>query len=399
MGFSAPHVLGRQQRFYCVREATFGTFVPPLSTSAMKVMKSTFTKEIERRPRSDARQTASLLEQITGMTKVDWSMDCYAVPSGTAGTPPNIHPLLFGAMGTYVNVAATSDTYSPVDLQNFTSSTGTGTCSLVREFNSTASQRITGAWVEGFKLDLKGGDEPKFAFTGGGRDLFTTGASTLSVATTGGDSSVTVVPADARNFNVGSLIQVGTSNNTSAGHLVSAVNTSTGVLTISGSTITGVQAIGASVIPFVPVETTSGSPISYTLGSLSLDGTSSGPTANIVSAEIQYANKWKPFTDQAFNVTVPDAVKQFREVTGTLTIKARSDMINNLALYEQLVATTRAVVLTSGSTAGNRMVVTMAHVEINKAALDVPDVDEGLIKLPFTALGSSGADEIQVQFN
>lgn len=399
MGFQNPHVFGRQQRFYAQRETTYGTYVAPTSGSALKVLKSTMVKDIERRPRMDARQTASLLEQITGIITVDWSLECYVLPSGVAGTPPDAHDLLFATLGGYTNTPSTSDLYFPVDGQTFDASSGTASLSLTREFNSSVSQRCVGAPIESVKIELKGGDEPKFTFAGWARDMFSTGTSTLSVGASGGDGTVTVQPADARNFNVGSIVQVGTSNNSGAGHLISAVNTSSGLLTISGSTITGTQAIGAAVIPYVPTETTAGSPISYTLGTLSLDGSTSVPTANIVSAEINYANKWKPFKDQAFNPTVPDAVKAYREVSGTLTLKARSDVILNLGRYEQVVATQRPVVLTAGTTAGSRMVVTMNQVEFGKVELDVPDVEEGLIKLPFKALGSSGADEIQVLFS
>jgi len=392
MGQNQAHVLGRNQSFFAIREPTYGTWTQVVGSGGMKVLKSTFTKKIDRRNRMDARASASLMERMTGRTECTWSMECYVIPNGTAGTAPAIHPLLLSTFGSYANVASTSDTYTPNDTQTSSSTSGTGSCTIARSANSIVRQDLTGAYVNTLKASFKGGEETKFTFEGGAKDMVHTGTSTLNGGASSGATFV-VQTADVYNFQVNSIVSVGTSDNSGAGHRVTGVNTGTSTITVTPN-ITS-QLTAADVLALVPTDTSVGSPISLTLGQFSLDSVTSYP---IVEAEIEYSNNIKAFNDEAFTSSTSDYVRGFRSVKGNIKVRARRDQLIHLGRYLGLTSTTRAIILTSGSTAGNRMVVSMPYCEIDDAQLEIPESEEGTISLPFVAKGSSGADEISLAF-
>lgn len=397
MGQNQLHMLGRNQRFYAVRESSYGTWTQVAATDAMKVLKSGMTKKIDRRNRMDARQTASVLERIQGRTECAWSMECYVLPSGTAGTPPDVHPLLLSTFGTYANSPGTSDTYTPTDTQTSTSSAGTGSCTIVREANTVGRQDLYGAFVRTLKIDMKGGEETKFTFEGGAKDEVFTATSTLNGAVVSPGPDFVVHASDIYNFSVNSIVQVGTSDNSGAGHRVTAIDTGTNTITVTPNITAQLDAV--DVLAFVPAESlvtsSGGTPISFTLGQFSLDSVTTYP---IVEASIEYNNAVKAFNDEAFTSSTSDYVRNFREVKGTIKVRARRDQLAHIGRYLNHTSTQRSVVLTSGSTAGARMVITMAHCEFEDVQLELPESEEGTINMPFVALGSSGADEISLAF-
>ena len=109
-----PHGLGRNQRFFAKEEVTYGVYLKPAATDAIKVLSTAMEFGQARDPRTDTRQTRSVLEQITGKKTVPWSVEKHLIPSGTAGTPPDDHEMLLNAIGGavgYTNTPATSDAY------------------------------------------------------------------------------------------------------------------------------------------------------------------------------------------------------------------------------------------------------------------------------------------------
>jgi hypothetical protein len=405
MGLSQVHALGRNTRMFARREtalassSTSANVVHPRAADAFKVLKASIKGTQARKDRMDARQTRSTIERILGMKTVEWSIEKYAMGSGTAGTPPNDHPLWQGAFGTYANTPSTSDVYTPADTQ-----AALGSTMLAMEHNQASLIKAVGSWVESWKFTAKGGDEPRVVFAGGACDWIFTGPSTTSGSLSGGESSVTVQTNDADNFEVGSMIQVGTSNNSGGnppGHLVTAK--AGAVLTIT-PIIVGAQSSGVDVLPYVPVDTgTTGSPIAGILGSVTLTGTAASAGDNIIpitECEVELVNNIKPFTDQAFTATVPDYIPGFRTVKGSITLRARKDQMIRLGHYRNDSFTQRVLTITCGSTAGQRIIIAMNNVEIEVPDFDVPESEEALIKLSFVALGTgAGANEITVTFN
>jgi hypothetical protein len=376
-----PHVLPRQERVYAARETTFRTHSAPSATHALKIRKLTLPiAERERKDRTDNRQSRSLLERFNGRIKAPgWSLETYALPSGTAGTPPDIHDLLCCAWGGnsspgHVNVALTSDTYALSSVQGVL-----GSLSIVKETSGIQMRASVGCWVDVFKISQQGGEEPLFTFEGGSADQIWTGYTTLNGGVSSGATSITLTDGDqAEN---GSIVTVGTSTN----HVLSGKSGASFTVTPA---IVGAQSNGVAVIPYVPSETTAGSPLSGLDGTL----TFGGATVAVTGYEFELRNNLKPFDDVVFDDRVVDYVEDFRSVTGSFTIRASRDQLIQIGRYRNAVATNRAVVLTCGAVAGRRFVLTMNTVEMT-----VPDFDDqqpvAIIKIPFVAKGSSGDDE------
>lgn len=162
MGQNLKHVLGRNLKFFTSEESTYGTFVTPVATDAVKTLSTSMEFTQERVDRADARATRSTLERITRRIESTWSAEMYAVPSGAAGTAPDCGFLLKSALGAETIVGATSAAYS------LTSTQAMPSLSLLREANEIFSQRMNGAYTEEFSVSASGGDEPKFSFSGTG---------------------------------------------------------------------------------------------------------------------------------------------------------------------------------------------------------------------------------------
>jgi hypothetical protein len=387
MGLEQKHALGRNRRLYVTREVTPGTFVPPSGADAIKVTKSQMDITVERINRRDASQTASTVERITGRRTVSWSVECYASGSGSAGTPPDYHDLLLAWFGGYANTPGTSDEYSLSDSQS-----ARGTCSVTQEFNSVAMQSLRGSWVEQLKFSYTGTSLPVFAFEGGAMDLQHTGASTLDGSASDGATTISV--DDIHNFSVGSVIKIGSSDNSAGdppGHLVTGKgNTS---LTVSPA-VDGLQADESVVAPFVPTEETSGSPISHVLCTATIDSIE----LPVVSFELVGKNNFKAHDDEAGTATVSDVTPGWRDITGTITVRARQDQALHFGKFLGATATTRSLEIVAGNSDGNTITFTLGQVEIENAKFEAPEADECMITLPFFARGSSGADELSVTF-
>lgn len=381
MGINKNHALGRNQKFFVATEGTAGTFAKPVATDAVKVLSSSFDVQIERKNRMDARATRSVLERITGKSAVNWTMSKYLIPSGTAGTPPDDHLLFYAVMGGYTNSSSTSDTYS------LSASQVLRTVSLTRHFNSVFQEAIWGAWVNSMTINVAGGDEPKVTFEGGAMGHAHTGTSTLNGAMVGSTTMV-VQTADSYNFETNSVVAIDTSDNSGAGYKISA-DGSRPSFTIEASVS---EANGDPVVPFVPSETTAGSPINGVSGSLTIDG----GTVPITAFDITISNGIKALADEAMQTYPTDAIPGHREVTGNISFRARKDFILELGKRKAFTARDIAVIL--GSVAGKKCTINLDYLEMAFAAVEVPEADEAIIKLPYVALGSSGEDECNIVF-
>ena len=384
MAIALDFALARQRRFFVTAETTIGTFVKPAATDAVKALKANIGFTPSRKDRADSRQSRSVLARITGKTSVPFSIEKYLLPSGTAGTPPDDHLLLYAAIGAYTNTPATSDVYT------LTAGQTIRTVSLIDEYSSRLMDMGSGAHVESFKITATGGDEPKLSYEGWCMGHAHTGTALTEGSTANGASSVVLESGQGKNFNVGSVIQVGTSDGAGAGHQVTAVSTDT--LTVT-PTISGIQADASNVIPFVTSETTAGSPVTGIAGSLTIDGGSALP---ILGFELSLANGIKVRDDEAFQEYPTGGIFDYRKVSGQISMRARSDLIIELGRRKSFTA--RDFVVTLGSGAGTRAVIDLNFVQFDFADPDRADGDATIINLPFTSLGSVGEDELTLSF-
>lgn len=397
MGVSQLHALGRNRKFYVNEETTYidsenvaTAFVKPAGTDAAVVLNASFTPAQERKVRDDARASRSALEQITGKKSATWSVESYVLPSGTAGTAPDLGPLFKGAMGTETVSGGTRVTYSLNTNQDL------GSFSLTQFFNETFMETLTGCYVNSMTISVAGGEEPKVTFEGESSGLYiptttspsaaqlTAGESTATVDGSGTGTSFDVHAGEGENFKPGSVISV-------------ATDTDLVVTAVSNDTITVDSSITFAdddeVKPFAPTETVAGSPIAGILGSLTLAGNS----LPITSFEVTVANNNKGIADEAFVAGTSDYVPGFRDVTGSLSIRCRRDLA--IEIGKRLDFGTQAIVVTCGDTAGKKLIVEIDDAEFEVAAVDTPQSDEVVVPMNFRALATSaGEDEIVIKF-
>lgn len=308
------------------------------------------------------------------------------MPSGAAGTAPDVDDLLLNTFGVRTIVGGVSVAYTPTDSQS-----ARGSFSMTHIADDVVSRGLAGCVIDTFKINASGTDETKLSFEGRAVDGIHTGRSTLFGASAGQD--ITVVAADADNFEVGSVLQIGTSTNSGLGHRVSVKVAN--LLTVLGTL--SPQGNGLVVAPFAPTETTAGVPTAMTIGSLTLTGfTGSLP---ITQFELTLKNNLKMHEDEAFQVNPTDVTYGRRDVTGSITVRARADQILRLGNYRNAISTTRDAVVTIGSGAGTTLVIDIDRIEIDQASIEFPEQDEAMIQLPFVALATSaGANEVSMTY-
>lgn len=382
MGTIKKHVLGRERKAYVKAESSYGTQVFPAGTDAFRALTlSLGSPSIQRIDRADFKTTRSLQERVTGKYgPVEWTIEGYVVPSGTAGTPPDMHELFKAALGSYTNVAGTSDTYDPTDTQG-----AQGSLSIYDNTSDVLLETVVGAIVQEMSIKGANGDVPHVSFSGSGKKHVLTGVTTLNGALSGGETDITVTDEDAGE--VGSLIKIGTSDGSGSGHQVTAKS---GMTWTVSPAVSGAQSDGADVIPYTPTTSTAGSPIPGVLGSMTIDGTA----FPVVSYEVSLNNNHQLLHDEALEKYVTDYVEDNREVKGQFTVKARQDQL--LWLGKRKAFATHAVVLTLGTTAGSILTINLPTIELEFANVDKPESGAGIITLPFHSLGTT--NELQLVF-
>lgn len=409
MGVSQLHALGRNRKFYMVNETTYGTFQEPdgsqITTGALvgsagdyftdRAINVTMTPGQERTPREDSRQTRSHVELITGKKSGTWSVEAYAMPSGTAGNAGPLRALYALALGKET-IAASTVTYSlAASLADYNLKSLT----LIQFFNDTFMEALTGCYVNTMTLSVSGGDQPKVTFDGesSGTYIPTSSSSTQGNATaqvtsaTGSGTSFDVNEGEGRNFSVGSVISVGGGAAVKVDAVTIGGPGSDDTIDVDSSVS---WTLGDSVVPSVPSQTLVGTPIAGILGSLTLDGTA----VPIVSFDVSVANNNKGISDEAFVAGTSDYIPGFRDVTGTVTVRCSRDLA--IQVGKRLSFESQPIVVTCGDTAGSKLEISVPQAEFEVTGVDTPTADEVMISMPFRGLSSAetAEDEITVTF-
>jgi hypothetical protein len=323
------------------------------------------------------------MERITGKQEVSWSCESYLLPAGST-TAPDIDPLIEAAMGGAFG-ASTAKTYK------FSDSNALPTVHMMRTANDVLREDLFGCYVEEMGISASGGEEPKISFSGGAFNYALTGSGTTEGT---GSSATSLITESGQgvNFMVGSVI----SFNSLADKIVTAKSSDT--LTIASSSWSDAQAI----TPTTYTETTAGNPVNGISGSLVLNSV----TLPVTAFDVTVTNGVKALSDEAFEKGTSDFVAGYRSVKGNISVRARKDFIKSLAQrYVQTTATADptfssvALVVTMGGTTGYKVVATMSKIEIDFAGIEVPEAEEAVLSLPFTALGTSGSDELTLAWN
>jgi len=395
MGALTDHALGRNLKFFVVKEdAAYpggrygeGTDQKAVAgANAAKVLATSFEFTVTRNDRMDSRTTRALLERITGKQDITWSCESYLLPKGST-TAPDIDPLIEAAMGGAFG-ASTSNTYKVSDTNALP------TVRMARTANGVFREDLFGCYVEEMGISASGGDEPRITFSGGAFNYALTGTGKTHASTSVTSTSIPLVTGDGVNFMVGSCIDINT------GSAVVTAKTAADTLTVTSGTYTNNE----TITPEDYTESVGGEPVTGIAGSLTLGGVA----LPITSFDVTVTNGIKPLADEAFEKGTSDFVAGFRSVKGNISVRARKDFIKTLAQrYVQTAATADptfsevAIVVTMGGTASKKVVVTIAKAELDFAAIEVPEAEEAVLSLPFTALGtdSNSTDEITLAWN
>lgn len=386
MGLTQAHALGRQTRFFAALEgATPGTLVKATAGAGLRIKSSSIKETIPREPRSDARDTRSLVERITRASEVEWAVSAYMLTGNDPGdVTSRLHPLLYALCGTYTNTPGTSDVYTLASTQV------PRALSLVRQpLEGWVQEAAIGAIVNTAKFSLSQGAEPMVEFSG---PALTYAHAMGRVATTTTGAGAAKVLASSKGYSVNSVVAFSDSaganerNNSGAGYRVTAVNHTTNTITLEAS---DTSASGDLVYPYTPTPTDVGTPISGIIGSLQLD---SGAVP-IKSFELSINNNNAMITE-ALEANATDAVFGWRDVTGTITVRARRDLVAEFAKRRLFEA--RDLDIVCGA-AGNRWSFALPTIEVDASAeMNLPvGNEEGEFTLPFTALGT-GENELSI---
>jgi len=384
MGQSQVHLLGRTRRDFIKHDNTAFSSVEFTDAQAVKLLNLALNLNHERIDREDWRSQRSVMERITRRKTGTWSLEAYMLPSGVAGTAPDIAPILRVAFGQNPTiVTSTSVTY------NLTPNQIMGTFSAHQGFANDVSigtlygKTARGCWVESLGISINGTDAPRITAEGGCADVAHTGIGFASANSTG--TTITLQSGEGVFFQPGSFIT------TPAGNRM--------VVSVAGDVLTVDTAVNIvindSIRPFYGVTpVTAGAPLGGITGGLTIGG----DTVSVVSMDINLTNNHKALDDEALAATVEDYIPGFRSVTGTIAVRARADYLKYMLRRQSFAPV--AVNVTVGNVAGSRIKFNMAAVEIEYGEDQIPGDAEITLQLPFKALGSStGDNELVIAFD
>ena len=155
MGVSQQHALPRERKFYAKRETTLGVPAQPAAIDAVKVLGGTQfgSAAITRSDRNDNRTTRDVLERITGnIDPIDFTVEAYLIPSGAAGTAPDIGEVIKHAMGVETVSGGVAVTYALTDTQGVQDS-----LTLVDQVSQVFSEHLLGSVGQEMKISGSGG--------------------------------------------------------------------------------------------------------------------------------------------------------------------------------------------------------------------------------------------------
>ncbi len=378
------HLSGYEEQFYITLESTFGVLAKPAGTDAIRIIESSFDTAQERVNREDKRNSRSASGRITRKKTCGFSLSMYILPSGVAGTPPDVSQALEALFGTYTNTPGTSDVYTLArDIDK--------SFSLHRIVGDGLAETLTGCVINEMKFSLSGEEEAKLEITGEGKEWVTTTPTTLDGDVAAAATSFTVV--DDYAIEVGSVVQIGADDNGGAGYEVTAYNETTKVATISAVLVGASD--GDAVVPFFPTAVTAGEPLGCFPGTISIDG----DTICFTEMEVTINNNFSMKNDCfGYESAIGYVGTARREVTFSGTTYFSND--NNKLKAKSASFNDVPIIITVGDTAGDRLILNMPEAELNIIPIEIPTEEEVTMSIEGVALAKTTLEtEISATFN
>ena len=411
-------ILGSQAVIYTKQEETYGVPVGASGTDAMFTLSESLTPEIVREDRDDRSGSSDVLERTEGRRSATWEVNKYFLPNGNAVTVPDDNLLwknLFGheSMGTtsieYLFATAHDDSLT------IRRGIRTGSSDGAAEFQEHVFGAITNRLVVGWgsqgnngKAQLTfGGMAKKWGFTGN-TSISVDGTIQLNSSAVAGVHSVTGV--NGKQLSEGSLIYIkgdattaipaGTAKDPGkdqtpaigAGIVVSNANYTTNVFTFTSGTYGATHSTGQAVVAYNPTGVTSGSPITDTMGYLSLDGSVTlikhlggqvtvEDNRTLLNEEVGYDSATRAMREGRRNVTFAlDFILHKEDVAGLL-----GDMNNN---------SSNNIQVTIGAQANKKLKLNMKNTRFDATSPEISDQGMARITMNGVALGTNGNDSL-----
>lgn len=394
MAVESPVVRGEQRRVGVLRKSSystdFGSGQPIPSFSSSELIRCSDFKMKQSIPRENIPENRQTLgeayERLSQIKTGEWSVEGILRGSGDPGDIANQWaPFLLAGLGSETQNAGTSYVYAPSDDQD-----DLGWLDLMVEHNEVFGKYGLNAWVDTFKINAKGKENPKFMAAGGLSDMLRTGSTVLTLQNASSDTC-TIAAGHEDRFRVDSPVVIINASNGSRSNLKWIDSTASGELTLD-SALSGTYPNGSTVSPYSPTENAAQSAIAGILGSITLDGT----TYKILEFEVEVNNGIEPNDDEAFAEVVSDYNRSWRTITGFVKFRARRDQIEYLTQLEDFPSVAISVQL--GETSGYIWTVSLPQVELEFEEMEVPNQGAGVVTLPYVAKPSDHetSDEISI---
>lgn len=378
------YALGREEKAFVVPETTYGAAASaPAAGNAIRFKTLSISEKEDRVQRDDKRSTRSYLATVVRRISLEWSISGYLLPSGALGTAPDgWDDLIEAAMGTETVNGGASVVYTLAKEfeKTVTIHRGVGAAAASDIF----SEMARGCVVNKMTINLSGADEAMITMSGFGSDVLRAGT---SLVVTDSGTSVVVTAGEGAQFDAGAYIDIDAAPDV----LISSISTDT-LTTVSHTAQTALDVISPTACNKSQTFAAGAIPISGILGSASW----AGSTLEIVSAVIDLDNGAKAHNDKYGANKTTSFHEGNRKVTGSITFRLHED--NFLTIAKTKNATTIALSLVAGTTAGSICTIACPAIIPDYTAIPSTPVDDIMVTIPFIAYGSSGEDELSVTF-
>lgn len=374
--------LARENISFVKLESAFGALAAFAATDAVAALgPPSVSQPLSFSDSEEVVNSRSLIARFRDKTPAGkWSLDLYSRPSGAAGTPPVESVPLECLLGKKTVNAGVSVVYSPaLNLPSFSFGNRLG----------HSTRFAAGCLVESGKLSITAKGGIKWSFSGPCRQVMQAGkATTIAGSTT---TVLNLEAGEAKLFDVGARVQVDAANNTGAGYTVTDSDEVADTIAITPA-LAQAPASGVTVQGYLPTPTLAGAPLEGRLGSAQFDNVA----VSITSADLTITNKLNMLEDEVTPDDFPSGyVPGARGVKGDLSLYFLRKYLGHFRQSRDQADV--AVTLGGGTVAGSILTITNTH-----GRLDTPEIsannDTLMEKLPYTALGSVGEDEISIAY-
>ena len=377
----ADIILAREEQVFVVPEPSWGQLAYPSAGDLVLVAgNAALNQNLNYVESEEIRNSRSLLHRFRTKTPAgNWSFPTYIRPAGAAGSPP-MGGILFEALLGKKDTGTSAVSYTPsLKLPSFSLWVKKGDVVFFAD----------GCVVNEARLTVAANGVPTIDWSGNFRRMGKCGVDSLASSATAGATSIEVT--DGEKFDVGAKIIIGGDDNGGQGYTITAISGNT--LTIDPGLSADASA-GAEVKPWLPdaSSVSFGDPLESESFAV-LFGTDSKLVRNI---ELTIANNIRIVDDELTGDLYPTGkIEGERRINGRIAMYLRPDEVPMFT--EAYAGKERAVTITGGESTGSKI-----RIEMPRVQLEVPTVGTdgpaATIEINYTALGTTGEDEIQIIF-